>query len=177
MAGLLVDRSGSRAEGKRREFSPASKSRFETTLKRYPTKQAALLPTLWIAQEEFGWISKETVEYVAELLELTPAFVDGVVTFYTMYNRDPVGKTLLQVCSSISCHLCGSGELLGLIEKKLGIKPNETTPDGAFTLQEVECIAACDGGPSLIAGEDIVLHVDEMKLDQLIAERRGGKKA
>lgn len=173
---LVVNRSGSQSEGKRREFSAASMARFERTLKRYPTKQAALLPTLWIAQEEFGWISKETVEYVAELLGLTPAYVDGVVTFYTMYNREPVGRTLLQVCSSISCHVCGAHGLLSLIEKKLGIRPGETTPDGEFTLQEVECIAACDGAPALIAGEDYVLNVDEKVLDTLVAERRKSKK-
>jgi len=173
MGALVVNRSGSKAEGARREFSPAARARFDETLKRYPTRQAALLPALWIAQEEFGWISKETVEYVAGLLNLTPAYVDGVVTFYTMYHREPVGRTVLQVCSSISCHLCGAQSLLLLIEKKLGIKPNETTADGAFTLQEVECIAACDGGPALIRGEDILLGIDEKKLDQIIAEGRG----
>lgn len=173
MAELVVNRSGSKSEGVRREFSPAAKARFEKTLAKYPTKQAALLPTLWIAQEEFGWVSKETVEYVAELLGLTPAFVDGVVTFYTMYNREPVGRTLLQVCTSISCHLCGAKSLLRMAEAKLGVKPGETTPDGEFTLQEVECIAACDGGPALIAGEDFVLNVDEKTFDRLIAERRG----
>jgi NADH-quinone oxidoreductase subunit E len=173
---LVVARSGSKAEGVRRTFSPASMARLEATLKKYPTKQAALLPTLWIAQEEFGWVSKETVEYVSELLGLTPAFVDGVVTFYTMYNREPVGRTLLQVCTSISCHICGSRDLLKLCEKKLGIRVGETTPDGEFTLQEVECIAACDGGPALIAGEDYVLKVDEASLDRLIAARRGAGK-
>lgn len=177
MAGALVtNRSGSRSEGVRREFSPKTMERFETLLGRYPTRQAVLLPTLWLAQEEFGWVSKETVEYVAGLLGLSPAYVDGVVTFYTMYNRDPVGRTLLQVCSSISCHLRGANGLLHLIEKKLGIRPNETTPDGAFTLQEVECIAACDGGPCLIAGEEYVLDVDEKRLDELLAARRNDAK-
>ena len=170
---LVVDRTGCASEGIRREFSPATRARIEALLRRYPTKGAALLPVLWIAQDEFGWISKETIETVAELLDLPVAFVLGVVTFYTMYHRAPIGRTLLQVCTSLSCHLCGSGDLLRVIEKKLGIRPGETTPDGEFTLEAVECIAACDGAPAMICGEEYVLSVDERKLEEIIESRRG----
>ena len=113
--------------GEPRPFPPEAMARIQETLKRYPTKQAALLPVLWIAQETFGWISKESAEEVARILELPPSHVDGVLTFYTMYNLHPVGTHLLQVCTSISCHLAGAGDLIEHCKKRLGIGLEETT--------------------------------------------------
>ncbi len=100
------------AAGEPRPFPPEAMARIEGILKRYPTKQAALLPVLWVAQETFGWISKESAEEVARILGLPPSHVDGVLTFYTMYNLRPVGRNLLQVCTSISCHLAGAEGLV-----------------------------------------------------------------
>ena len=154
--------------GQPRQFPPEAVSRIEKILTRYPTKQAALLPVLWVAQETWGWISKEASEEVARVLDLPASHVDGVLTFYTMFNLHPVGKHLLQVCTSISCHLLGAEALLEHCGKKLGIGVEETTKDGKFTLIEVECIAGCDKAPSMMVNDKYHEPMDEKKLDQLL---------
>ncbi len=155
--------------GKALEFSAASRKRLETLLTRYPTKQAALLPTLWLAQQEWGWISREAVDHVASVLDLAPAFVWGVVTFYTMYNRAPVGKHLIQFCTSISCHLNGAEEVFHECRKRLGgLKPGETSADGKYTVIEVECLAQCDKAPAVMVNDDDVAVVTKDKLDELL---------
>jgi NADH-quinone oxidoreductase subunit E len=154
--------------GQPRPFPPEAKARIEAILKRYPTKQAALLPVLWVAQETFGWVSKESSEEVARILDLPPSHVDGVLTFYTMYNLHPVGRNLLQFCTSISCHLLGASELVEHCRRKLGIGPEETTKDGKFTMVEVECIAGCDRAPSMMVNDKYYEPMDAGKLDQLL---------
>ena len=160
---------GARSCGKALEFGPDARASFDRIVGRYPTKQAALLPTLWLAQKEFGWISREAVDYVASILSLSPAFVWGVVTFYTMFNRAPVGKNLVQFCTSISCHLNGAEKVYAACRKKLGdLEPGETTPDGKFTVVEVECIARCDKAPAVQVNEDDFFYVTEEKLDDFL---------
>ncbi len=154
--------------GEPRTFPPAAMARIDEILKRYPNRQAALLPVLWVAQETWGWISKEAAEEVARVLGLAAAHVDGVLSFYTMYNLRPVGKNLLQFCTSISCHLAGAESLIERCGKRLGIGLDETTPDGKFTLVEVECIAGCDRAPSLMVNEKYHEPMDEKKLDLLL---------
>ncbi len=154
--------------GEPRRFPPEAMARIEKILTRYPTRQAALLPVLWVAQETWGWISKEAAEEVARLLELPPAHVDGVLTFYTMYNLHPVGKNLLQICTSISCHLAGAEALIERCRDRLGISPEETTPDGKFSLAEVECIAGCDRAPSMMVNDTYYEPMNEKKLDALL---------
>lgn len=154
--------------GEARTFPPEAMERIEKILKRYPTRQAALLPVLWLAQETWGWISKETAEEVARILELPPSHVDGVLTFYTMYNLRPTGKHLLQVCTSISCHLAGAGRILEHCRRRLGIDLEETTKDGKFTLVEVECIAGCDRAPSMMVNDKYFEPMDEKKLSALL---------
>ena len=149
-------------------FPPEARERIERILKRYPTKKAALLPVLWVAQETWGWISKEAAEEVARILDLPPSHVDGVLTFYTMYNLRPVGRHLLQICTSISCHLAGAGDLVRQCRDRLGIGPEETSPDGQFTLVEVECIAGCDKAPSMMVNDTYHEPMDEAKLDALL---------
>ena len=156
------------AAGEPRPFPPAAMARIEGILKRYPTKQAALLPVLWVTQETFGWISKESSEEVARVLGLPVSHVDGVLTFYTMFNLHPMGKNLLQVCTSISCHLLGAEKLVERCSRKLGIGLEETTKDGKFTLVEVECIAGCDRAPSMMVNDKYYEPMDEAKLDQLL---------
>ncbi len=150
------------------QFPPEARARIEKILTRYPTKQAALLPVLWVAQETWGWISKEAAEEVAKILGLSPAHVDGVLTFYTMYNLRPVGKNLLQFCTSISCHLAGAERLLKRCRKRLGVELEQTTPDGKFTVVEVECIAGCDRAPSMMVNDTYHEPMDEKKLDALL---------
>jgi NADH-quinone oxidoreductase E subunit len=160
---------GARSCGHPVEFSAPAKEAFDRLLPRYPTKQAALLPTLWLAQNEFGWISREVVDYVATLLSLSPAFVWGVVTFYTMFNRAPVGRHLIQFCTSISCHLRGAEEVYAACRKKLGnLKPGETTPDGKYTVVEVECLALCDKAPAVQVNEGDFFFVTPDKIDEFL---------
>jgi NADH-quinone oxidoreductase subunit E len=154
--------------GEPRRFPPEAMQRIEKILARYPTKQAALLPVLWVAQETWGWISKEAAEEVARILGLPASHVDGVLTFYTMYNLRPVGRNLLQFCTSISCHLAGAEKLLERCGKRLGVGLEETTRDGRFTLVEVECIAGCDRAPSMMVNDTYHEPMDEAKLDALL---------
>jgi NADH-quinone oxidoreductase subunit E len=154
--------------GEPRPFPPEAQARIERILSRYPTKQAALLPVLWVAQETWGWISKESAEEVARILDLPPSHIDGVLTFYTMYNLHPVGRNLLQVCTSISCHLAGAEKLIDRCRRRLGIELEGTTKDGAFTMVEVECIAGCDRAPSMMVNDTYYEPMDEAKLDALL---------
>jgi NADH-quinone oxidoreductase subunit E len=156
--------------GRPAEFPPEALARIEKILSRYPTRQAALLPILWVAQETWGWISREASEEVARILDLTPAHVSGVLTFYTMYNLRPVGRHLLQFCTSISCHIAGAGRLLDHCRSRLGIDLGETTADGKFTMVEVECIAGCDRAPSMMVNDTYHEPMDAARLDQLLAE-------
>jgi len=154
--------------GRPAQFPPEALARIEKILSRYPTRQAALLPILWVAQETWGWISKEAAEEVARIVQVTPAHVDGVLTFYTMYNLRPVGKNLLQICTSISCHLAGADRLIERCRERLGVNLEQTTPDGKFTVVEVECIAGCDKAPSLMVNDTYHEPVDEKALDALL---------
>lgn len=121
-------------------FTEENLRKVDELKKRYPTQTALVLPVLWLAQEQFGWISEEVMHYVAELLDVPFSHILGVVTFYTMYNKKPVGKYHIQVCANVSCMLRGSDNLVEHLEKKLDVKVGETTPDKMFTLDEVECL-------------------------------------
>lgn len=129
------------------EFSEATEKKFQDIVSRYPTNLAALLPVLFLAQSEFGWVSVEVMDYVAERLELNPAQVLSTATFYTMYNKQPVGKAHIQVCTTLSCAMCGGYELIEHLEDRLGVRLGETTPDGKYTLAEAECLASCGTAP------------------------------
>jgi NADH-quinone oxidoreductase E subunit len=154
------------------EFSAQSKARVEKALAQYPNKQAALLPVLHIAQDEFGHLPDEALELVARTLELAPAHVYGVITFYTMFHREKHGRNELMVCTNVSCMLRGAYDMLHHLEKKLGIKAGETTPDGAFSLVEEECLAACANAPMMICGNQYFLDLTEKKLDTIIDDLR-----
>ena len=137
-------------------------------LRRYPTRQAALLPVLWLCQERWGWISPGVMKAVAERLRLSPAYVEGVVTFYTMYQREPPGRYLLQVCTTLSCQLCGTGEVVRHLKEKLGIDFGQTTADGRFTLVDVQCLGACGEGPVVQVNSDYHTRLDVERLDELL---------
>ncbi len=153
-------------------FSPASKQQIDRLLTRYPTKQAALLPVLHLAQDQFGYLPDEALELVAQTLELPPAHVFGVITFYTMFHREKPGRNELLVCTNVSCMLRGAYDILGHIEKKLGIKAGETTSDGAFTVVEEECLAACANAPMMICGNDYFLDLTPDKVDVILDNLR-----
>lgn len=130
-------------------FDGPYRERFEKIRTRYPDARAALLPALNLAQELRGLITPETMDEVAGLLELPAAYVRGVATFYTMYNKRPVGRFLVQVCTNISCSLCGAHEVLQAFLEATGTELGETSADGDFTVLEVECLAAC-GFPTAV---------------------------
>ena len=123
--------------------------RFQKIRSRYPDTRSALLPTLGMAQEVRGHLSPDTMDRVAELLELSPAYVRGVATFYTMYNKRPVGRFLIQVCTNISCSLCGADDVMQALLNNIGTGVGETSADGLFTVVEAECLAAC-GFPTTV---------------------------
>ena len=130
-------------------FEGRHKERYEKIRSRYPTVMAALLPALNLAQELRGHISPETMDEVASLLGLSSAYVRGVATFYTMYNKRPVGRFLIQVCTNISCNICGADEVLAAFLEHTGTELGDTSDDGNFTVVEAECLAAC-GFPTCV---------------------------
>jgi NADH-quinone oxidoreductase E subunit len=154
------------------EFSTQSKQLIDRLLTQYPTKQAALLPVLHVAQDQFGYLPDEALDLVARTLELPPAHVFGVITFYTMFHREKHARNELMVCTNVSCMLRGAYDILHHIEKRLGVKPGETTPDGAFTLVEEECLAACANAPMMICGDQYFLDLDEKKVDMILDDLR-----
>ncbi len=154
------------------EFSAQSKQAIDGLLTQYPNKQATLLPVLHVAQDQFGYLPDEALELVAKTLELSPAHVFGVITFYTMFHREKHGRNELMVCTNVSCMLRGGYDILRYIEKKLDIKAGETTPDGAFTVVEEECLAACANAPMMICGTDYFLDLNEKKVDAILDDLR-----
>ena len=151
-------------------FSEQSEAKIQETLKHYPTRQAALLPVFWIAQREFGWISSEVMELIAKRLDLSPAHVYGVATFYTMLHKKPVGKYHLQVCRTLPCALLGCDSLIGRLKQKLGIGDGETTPNGRFTLTTVECLASCGTGPAMMVNEKYYEELTVERVDEILGE-------
>ncbi len=153
-------------------FSTATMKQYEWLLTRYPTRRAALLPTLRLAESEFGEIGVPEMRYVADLMEIPPAFVFGVVTFYTHYRRAGTGKYHIQVCSTLSCALRGSEDVVSRITERLGIEPGETTPCGLFSLSKVECLGSCDTAPMLQMNNDYHEDLSIDDVDQLIEQLR-----
>ncbi len=137
--------------------------------KRYPASQAALLPILWIAQEQEGWISEEMMRYIGKLLELPYGHILGVVTFYSMYNSRKLGTYHIEVCTNISCMLRGSDKILETIEHRCGAKPGQTSADGKWTVSEVECMGACGGAPMLSIGEEYYENLTPEKTENILA--------
>lgn len=141
-------------------FTGERKTRLEGILKRYPTKRAALLPALWMVQDARGWISDEAMAETADVLELTAAYVKGVVTFYTMYHQHPVGRHFIQVCTTSPCNLCGAENVVGAFLEHTGCgELGATSPDGRFTVIEVECLGACGFATPVLVDDDFVESV------------------
>ena len=157
-----------RAEMTKVSFDEADERRIQELLERYPTRQAALLPVLWHCQDKWGWISPGVVQAVARRLDLAPAFIQGVVTFYTMYQTAPPGRYLLQVCTTLSCQLCGTSPLVARLKDKLGIDFGETTPDRRFTLLDVQCLGACGEAPVIQVNNDYYTGLTIETLDELL---------
>jgi len=150
-------------------FTSEELQKVEEIKKRYPQSKAALMPVLYIAQEKFGYLSLDTIKYVADLLNVPHSHALGVVSFYTMFHTKPVGKYHIQVCTNVSCMLCGGEHLYEHISHKLGIGNHGVTPDGRFSLEEVECMGACGGAPMIAINDDYYENISTEKIDELLS--------
>jgi len=161
------------------EFSSEALALAQSIITRYPEgkQKSALLPLLHLAQSEFGgWLSTETMDYVASLLSIKPVEVYEVATFYTMFNLKPVGKCLIEVCRTGPCWLRGADDIVEHIENKLGITEGETTTDGLFTLKTVECLGSCGTAPMLQCGAEFYENLTNEKVDELIDKLKAAGK-
>ncbi|MGH9281582.1 MAG: NADH-quinone oxidoreductase subunit NuoE [Acidimicrobiales bacterium] len=156
-------------------LTPENEKRAKDLIALYPESRSALIPMLHVAQEQDGWLTPDGIAHVAELLGLTPAEVYGTATFYDMLFTEPVGRYLVSVCTNIACLLCGGYELLDHAERRLGARPGGTTPDGQFTLEEVECLALCGNAPCLTVNWRFFGDVTAERFDALIDDLRAGQ--
>lgn len=151
-------------------FTGEKRAELDRILARYPSKQAALLPVLWILQDERGWVSEGGMEEVAAALEITPAYVKGVVTFYTMYHQHPVGKYFIQVCTTTPCNICGAEDVVGAFLEHTGCKDlGLTSADGKYTVIEVECLGACGFATPVMINSDVIESVTPESVPRILA--------
>jgi NADH-quinone oxidoreductase subunit E len=151
--------------------------RIDKALAKYPDKRSAVMPLLYIAQEEYGFVSPEGIDQVAEICDMDPTQVKSIAGFYTMYSEKPKGKYWLQVCTDLACALRGADKFHEELKAYLGVEEGGTTEDGMFTVEHVMCLAACDKAPMLQCNFHFVENLDMEKMKQLIAEWRDGVNA
>jgi NADH-quinone oxidoreductase subunit E len=149
-------------------FSAETESRFQSLLARYPNRQAALIPTLVLAVREFGYLSREAMEYVAGRLDVPPAQVLSTATFYTLLHKRPLGRFHIQVCTNVACYLKGADHLADHLKRRLGIGFGEVTTDGLFSLEGVQCLAACGTAPAIQVNDDYHEQMTPEKVDALL---------
>jgi NADH-quinone oxidoreductase E subunit len=149
-------------------YSKTNEQKLDEIISHYPVKRSAILPALYIAQEEHGYVTDDDVKYLAKRLDMRVNEVEEVVTFYTMYSRKPVGKYKLQVCRTVSCMLLGAEQITEHIGQKIGCQPGETTSDGKFTLVEVECLGYCDLAPVMQVNFDYHEKLTTREVDKII---------
>ena len=149
------------------EFSADALKEYEQILVHYPQRRAALMPVLWLAQREFGWLSEEVQAYIAELMELPVLWVEGVATFYTMFYKRPMGQHHIQICTNLSCQLRGADEILSAIRRKLDIEPGQTTADARFSLDRAECLGSCGTAPVIQLGSGA--YIENLDVEQALA--------
>jgi NADH-quinone oxidoreductase E subunit len=152
------------------KFSKSAQAEFQKIVEKYPQKRAALLPALHLAQREFGWISREVMRYLSELLDIPVTEVLDTTTFYTMFKTKSSGKYHIQVCSTLSCALRSSRQVYEHLVNKLKIEDGEVTPDGKFSLLKVECLGSCGTAPVVQINDDYYEDVSIEKLDQILAD-------
>jgi NADH-quinone oxidoreductase subunit E len=161
--------------GKPFAFSPENEKRFQELLPRYPTRRAVVLPALWLAQEQEGHLTVESMEYVAKRLEQPAVGVFAVVEFYTMFKTEVMGKHHLQICRTLTCDMRGCERLQAAVEKKLGIGPGEKTADGMFSLETVECLGSCGSAPVMRMDNRYWENLTVEKLERIIDACRAGR--
>jgi NADH-quinone oxidoreductase E subunit len=152
-------------------FVGTARAELDKILSRYPTKQAALLPALWMLQDARGWVSEQGIEEVARVLELTPAYIKGVVSFYTMYHQHPVGKHFIQVCTTTPCNVCGAEDVVKSFLEHTGCGDlGLTSADGRYTVIEVECLGACGFATPVMINNDFIESVTPESVPRILSE-------
>ncbi len=149
-------------------LSKETLKKIEEEQKKYPTKRSAVLPSLYHAQAEQGYVTKEAMAEIAEILSLPPIQVYESATFYTMYNKKPVGRNHIQVCTNLSCSLLGAEHIVEYIAKKIGVSKGKTTEDNKFTLSTVECLGSCGTAPMMQINDDYHEDLTEEKIDKIL---------
>lgn len=153
-------------------FTTEELDRIESLKARYPDGKAAIMPVLWMAQQKWGWLSEDVMRYIGDVMQLPYAHVKGVATFYTMYFKKPMGRNHVQVCTNVSCMLRGGEQILQHVMGRLGVGNNEATPDGRYSIEEVECMGACGGAPMIAINETFYENVTVAQVDQLLDQAR-----
>jgi NADH-quinone oxidoreductase E subunit len=156
------------------ELTERLRPECERIVAQYEQKRSALLPIVHLFQEHEGFVSRDAMRFAAELLDLTPAVVESTVSFYTLFYRQPVGKYMLQVCRGLSCTIGNAEDVMAYFREKLGIGHLQTTPDGLFSYEEVECLAACDRATCMQVNLDFVYDLTPAKIDEMLAAMRAG---
>lgn len=149
-------------------FTPEECTEIDRLKSLYPNPKAALMPVLWMAQKKWGWLSEDVMRVVADAMQLPYAHVLGVARFYTMYFKKPMGKYHIQVCTNVSCMLRGGDGLYERLCNKLGIRHGERTPDGRYSIEEVECMGACGGAPMIAINEDFYENVTFEDVERIL---------
>ena len=157
------------------DLSPESRARIDDLVARYPTKASAVMPCLWTVQDELGHVPPPAIDFLSAKLEMTHARLHEVLSFYTMFRTEPQADHVLQVCHNISCHIVGARPLIAHLEKRLGIRLGERTPDGRFALEGVECLGACGHGPCLQLGKHLYEYLTPEKVDALLESLKRGE--
>ena len=150
------------------EFSRDAKKAMDDILKRYPDKNSAMLPVLHLAQDEFKVLSDDVIEYLSDIIDFSPAYIKGVVTFYKLFNTKPVGKYHIQLCTNISCSLLGSEDILAYLKEKLGLNEGEVSSDGKFSLTTVECLGSCGTAPVMQINDTYYENLTKEKVDEIL---------
>lgn len=156
------------------KLSAETLARIDGIVARYPTRASALMPCLWAITDELNHVPAGGVDLLVEKLGVTPARVQEVLSFYTMYRTEPQAENVLQVCHNISCHIMGARNVIAQLEKKLGVRLGEDTPDGKFRLEGAECLGACGHGPVMQLGKHLYENLTPAKVDQLVEDLKRG---
>lgn len=151
-----------------------ARAKIAALMARYPTRLSALMPSIWVVQDELGWVPPAAVDYLVQTLEVPRARVHELLTFYTMFRTEAPARHVLQVCQNISCHILGARDLIAHLEKRLGVRLGEATPDGQFALEGVECLGACGHGPVLQLGKHFHENLTPARADALLDGLRKG---
>ena len=157
------------------EFDAANEAAFADLLTKYPTKQAVVIPALWLAHDQIGYLTPESMDYVASRLEQSPVSVYAVVEFYTMFHTSPPGKHHIQLCRTLSCDMRGCMDMTAKIKEKIGIGPGEKSDDGMFSFELVECLGSCGTAPMMRMDNQYFENLSEDKLDRILQACKDGR--